>query len=184
MSSSTQSSATNLASHPRRARAKELMLAGRTDREIAAELGVDPSTVWRWRTDPSFSEELDREQRERFAQVGERLSALVPRAVDTLGEILSDPATPPMLRVRCAETILDRAAWSGGAQERRVQAQVKAEVDGFIRHLVDKLDELDPNAVDKLLEALKAPWPEPMEPSKDATATRPRIVVEYPTNET
>lgn len=159
------------------------MLAGRTDREIATELSVDPSTVWRWRTDPTFAEELEREQRERFSLVGERLSALVHRAVDTLGELLSDPATPPMLRIRAAESILDRAAWSGGAQERRVQAQVKAEVDGFLRHLVEKLEDIDPNATDKLFEALKAPWPEAEEPAKTEARPRPRIVVEYPSED-
>lgn len=176
----TQAGATNLASHPRRAKALELMLAGRTDREIATELSVDPSTVWRWRTDPSFAAELDREQRERFSLVGERLSALVHRAVDTLGELLSDPSTPPMLRIRTAESILDRSGWSGGASDRRVQALVKAETEAFLRHLVEKVDDA---TLDKLQEALKEPWPEPEEPSKTEARPRPRIVVEYPSED-
>ncbi len=176
----TQAGATNLASHPRRTKALELMLAGRTDREIATELSVDPSTVWRWRTDPTFAVELDREQRERFSLVSDRLSALVHRAVDTLGELLSDPATPPMLRIRAAESILDRSGWSGGAHDRRVQALVKAETEGFLRHLVEKLE---PETVDKLVEALKAPWPEAAEPSKTEARPRPRIVVEYPSED-
>lgn len=169
----TQPGATNLAAHPRRARALELMLEGRTDREIANDLGCEASTVWRWRTDPAFATELREAQRERIAVLNDRMMSLVPRAVDTIAEIMNDPSQPGMLRLRAAESLLERASWSTGAKERRIQEQLTAEADSFLATLTGRLP---PKTLEQVLAALEQPW----EPPKESATARPRVVVVYP----
>ncbi len=115
----THLSATNIATHPRRARALEMMLEGRSDSEIGRELGVERTTIWRWRHDLGFAKELHEAQRERLAVLNDRMAAIVPRALDVIAEIVNDQAQPALLRLRAADSLLDRAAWSGGAQGRR-----------------------------------------------------------------
>lgn len=44
----------------RRARAIDLLLAGRTIPDVATEFGVNRRTVWRWTTEPAFAAELAR----------------------------------------------------------------------------------------------------------------------------
>ncbi|MCI0342891.1 MAG: helix-turn-helix domain-containing protein [Planctomycetales bacterium] len=52
--------ATESVARPRRERAFPLFLAGRTDAEVAADVGVNPATAWRWRKRPEVQSELHR----------------------------------------------------------------------------------------------------------------------------
>ena len=169
----TQSRATNLAAHPRRARALELLLEGRSDRETAAELGCEASTVWRWRSDPAFARELHDAQRGRVTVLNERMMALVPRAIETIAEMMNDPAQPGMLRLRAAESLLERASWSTGAKERRIQEELTMEVESLHACLVDRVPD---EVLAQVVAALAKPWDE----RKAATNERPRCVVVVP----
>ena len=168
-----QPSATNPAAHPIRARALALMLEGRSDREIAEELGCERSTVWRWRVDPRFARELQAAYRERLAVLNDRMMALVPCAIDTIAEIMNDAAQPAMLRMRAAESLLERAAWSTGATERRFQEHLTEECDSLLATLAGRVSV---EVLDAVVKALTEPWEE----TKDPPKRRPRVVVLYP----
>jgi hypothetical protein len=165
-----QPHATNVATHPRRARALEMLLEGRTDSEIGNELGVDRATVWRWRHDPALAQELELAQRERQAVLTGRMAALVPRALDVLAEVMNDQDQPSLLRIRAADSLLDRAAWTGGAQGRRIREEVKAHVGSFLRLIAERLPA---ETLDAVIALANEPWPEPTKPEK----RRPKIVV-------
>ncbi len=168
-----QSGAANLATHPRRARALELMLEGRSDREIAKELGCEPSTVWRWRVDPGFASELRTRQHDRLAAMGARLDALSASAIEVIAGLMNDTEQPAMLRLRAAAEILDRAAWSGGGQERRVRAEVAAEVARFTAAIAERCSA---ETYAELVKALTEPLPEGVPEKK---ARRPHVVVTF-----
>jgi len=168
-----QSGATNPAMHPRRAKALEHMMEGRTDAEIAREIGCDVSTVWRWRTDPAFAATLKDAQRERIRLLDDRMMALVPRAIETIAGLMDDTAQPGLLRLRCAEALLERASWATGTKERRIQEQLAAEMESMATTLRERLPA---GVMAQVIAALSTPWEEPTEP----TAKRPRIAVVYP----
>ena len=50
---------------PKQQRALELILAGHSVTDIAAQVGVRRETVWRWRNDPSFASEVSVRQAQR-----------------------------------------------------------------------------------------------------------------------
>lgn len=71
-----------------------LLLAGKSDAEAAGELGIDRSTVWRWRkTDSVFEAELNARRQSLWASYSDRLRILVPGALAVLERALesSDP---------------------------------------------------------------------------------------------
>ena len=50
---------------PKQQRALELILAGHSVTDIAAQVGVRRETVWRWRNDPLFASEVSVRQAQR-----------------------------------------------------------------------------------------------------------------------
>lgn len=94
----------------RQARALEVYAQGSTDAEVAAELGVERSTAWRWRTmDPEFRGELRRLHAEATGAAAARLEGLVEKALDVLTSTLTDTQAPIALRLRAAQLVLERA---------------------------------------------------------------------------
>ena len=68
----------------------ELLLLGKRPSDIAAALQIDRRTVFRWRQDDTFREELDRCRRELWAGAAERLRALVHPSLDVMEQHLRD----------------------------------------------------------------------------------------------
>lgn len=161
------------AAAPRRARALELLLEGRTDREVASELRCDPSTVWRWRMDPAFTAELRRIHRERVDALETRIDALTESAVGVISELMGDASLPPMVRLRAAVEILDRAGWTGGAQKRRLQTAVETDVANFYEAIIARCKR---ETVDEMIKATTEPWPE----EEERQPRRPHVVVSFP----
>ena len=70
------------------------MLQGAGDAEVAAELRVERSTVYRWRTGhPAFHVELERRRRQVMRQSVDRLRSLMPAALGILQQQMNDPKT-------------------------------------------------------------------------------------------
>jgi hypothetical protein len=71
--------------------AVDLLAGGHPDGEVAAEVGVDRTTLWRWRTsDPAFRAELARRREELWRSSTDRLRALIPRALGVVEQAIDD----------------------------------------------------------------------------------------------
>lgn len=97
------------APQPKRQRAIDLVLAGRSHTEVAAELGCRRETVWRWTGDPAFAAELSARRVDRRGAVAAELDAGALDAVRLLRSVVGDAEAPAAARVRAAAELLDRA---------------------------------------------------------------------------
>jgi transposase-like protein len=68
----------------------ELLILGQRMSCIAGAVGIDPSTLYRWRQDEAFRTELDRCRRELWSGAAERLRALVHPSLDVMEQHLRD----------------------------------------------------------------------------------------------
>jgi transposase-like protein len=95
--------------------AVDLLAAGRSIKDTAQGVGVDPRTIYRWRQHESFREELEQRRRELRSIASDRLSALLEPALDVLERQLNDRYD--RARFRAAATILRlaRVGDCGGA---------------------------------------------------------------------
>jgi len=71
---------------PRQLRAVDMLAVGVAAGEVAAELGIDRSTLWRWRQESAFAAEVNTRRVELWQASMDRLRALVPPALDVLGQ--------------------------------------------------------------------------------------------------
>lgn len=120
-----------------RERALTLLVQGRSDDDVARELGIGRATVWRWRTaDPVFAGELLARQRELGDRVTSKMLALADDAAEVLRAVMLDPEAPPAVRVKAAAEVLTRCGVDGSdATTRRVQREVGAHIMLIHRHL-------------------------------------------------
>jgi Helix-turn-helix domain len=78
--------------------------------EAARVVGIGTRTLYRWMKDPEFDAAYRAAKRASFGQSIARLPHLSGAAVSTLGKIMLDSVTPPSVRVRAADSILNHAA--------------------------------------------------------------------------
>ncbi|MGB7161514.1 MAG: helix-turn-helix domain-containing protein [Tepidisphaeraceae bacterium] len=64
--------------------AVELLLRGMSDQEVAAQVGVDRSTVFRWRGNVAFQRELDRQRRILWERSAGEIQSMVSPALGIL----------------------------------------------------------------------------------------------------
>lgn len=70
----------------------DLLVTGCSDREAAEAVGVNRSTITRWRLyHPAFQAELNAQRAALWGQAKEKLRSLIPEAVDILADALHDP---------------------------------------------------------------------------------------------
>ena len=86
------------------------LLTHRGVEEAARAVGVGTRTLYRWMKEPEFEAEYRAAKRTAFGQSIARLPHLSGAAVSTLGKIMLDSTTPPSVRVRAADSILNHAA--------------------------------------------------------------------------
>ncbi len=100
---------------PAQEKALALILAGRTFEAVAAEVGIDSSTLRRWRSAVVFREAL-RSARERALEAAvAALQHAAQRAVGALLEVLDDPEAGAGARTQAAGLILAHAIRAGEA---------------------------------------------------------------------
>jgi len=92
---------------PRQLRAIHALLTHPTVAAAAVVLGVAPSTIYRWLSEPLFRAALAQAEGEAVAAAGRRLATLAENALDELARAMRDPMTPAPTRVRAAEVILN-----------------------------------------------------------------------------
>ena len=86
------------------------LLSHRNVDEAAQAVDVGATTLWRWLKLPQFQAEYRKARRDAFSQSIARLQQGTAAAATTLLKTMIDPATPPSVRVRAAEAILNHAA--------------------------------------------------------------------------
>jgi putative insertion element HTH domain-containing protein len=69
---------------PQQRRAVDLVTEGRRWTEVAAEIGIDRTTMWRWRQNPMFEAEINSRRHELWSDWVEHLRNLVPKALEAL----------------------------------------------------------------------------------------------------
>ena len=92
---------------PRQLRAIHALLTHPTVTAASVVLGVAPSTLYRWLSEPLFRAALAQAEGEAVAAAGRRLAALAETALDTVADVMADPTTPAPVRVRACEVILN-----------------------------------------------------------------------------
>jgi hypothetical protein len=116
-----------------------LLLQGLSDEQVAARVGVDRTTIFRWRKSIPFARELDRQRKILWQQSAARLQSMVEPALDILrGQLTSDD---PKLRLRAAAILLrfatpSRLAPSSAGAEKTAKAESE-------RHFQDIIDYIE-----------------------------------------
>ena len=100
---------------PNQQRALELAWKGCTVSDIAQELGVHRTTVWRWTQDPEFIVLLNQLRSETRSGIARELEQASIQSVTCLRDIVDCPDTAKGHRIRAAVSILDRAGFSPSA---------------------------------------------------------------------
>ena len=85
------------------------LLTQRNLEEAAKAIGVAAKTLVRWLQVPEFEAAYREARRAAFGQSIARLQQASTAAVSTLLKLMVDAATPPSVRVRAADSVLDHA---------------------------------------------------------------------------
>ena len=91
---------------PAQERALLSILAGKSFEATAAEVGVDSSTLRRWRGQAAFKEAMENERRRLVASTTDTLRLAGVEAVTQLRAILADPSCPAAVKVQAAGCVL------------------------------------------------------------------------------
>lgn len=93
---------------PQQKVAAAMVAAGRTDSEIAAEVGVAVSTISAWRKREDFKAAVNVVLGEVSKNIVRRAYAAVPQAMEYLISCLTDPGVPHTQKIQAARTLIDR----------------------------------------------------------------------------
>ena len=85
------------------------LLTQRNVDEAAKSIGVTQQTLLRWMQIPEFDAAYRKARRAAFSQSTARLQQATSAAVSTLLKVMDDPSSPPSVRVRAADSVLDHA---------------------------------------------------------------------------
>ena len=101
-----------------RERTAALLLAqGKTNRAVAAKLGVTEKTIWNYRQKPAVQRVI-RETQEEFADMsGSMAVTVIPEAIAMLQGILNDPDARDSDKIQAARTLMTGSA---AFQERKM----------------------------------------------------------------
>lgn len=85
------------------------LLTHRTTEEAACAVGICKQTLIRWQKTPEFQSAFLEARKAAIAHGNERLQYAYGAAVSTLMKIMLDPSSPASVRMRAAESVMDRA---------------------------------------------------------------------------
>jgi Helix-turn-helix of insertion element transposase len=96
---------------PQQERAIEMITAGMRETDVARELDVNRTTIWRWRTDDAaFQAALNARRFELWNASAEHLRSLVPAALEALEDELRGPR-----KLRAAAAVLQLAGFKASS---------------------------------------------------------------------
>ena len=90
----------------------EALLSQRSIEEAAKSIDISVSTLLRWLKEPDFNAAYRAARRSAFSQSVSRLQQASGAAVSTLLKVMIDANSPPSVKVRAADSVLDHAAKS------------------------------------------------------------------------
>ncbi len=103
----------------RQERAVLVLLETPTIAAAANKIGVNESTVRRWRAEPKFQQALEEARHEAFGGALCRLQVGVGKAVDALLAVVEDDQAKPSARISAARTLLEHGHRAEDALELR-----------------------------------------------------------------
>ncbi len=78
----------------------DLLVTGSSDKEVSEKVGVDRSTVTRWRNyHPAFIAELNAQREAVWGMAKEKLRSLMPEVVDVVAEAIRDKENPDRVKL-------------------------------------------------------------------------------------
>ena len=126
----------------RQRNAAELLLQGLSDQEVAAQVGVDRTTIFRWRKTVAFARELDRQRKLRSERAAHQIQAMAVSALGILQrELASDD---PKDRMRAVSMLLRFATPSRMAMPSAME-QLRLEQEEQGDYLIAYVEGKDPN---------------------------------------
>ncbi|WP_328933256.1 MULTISPECIES: hypothetical protein [unclassified Streptomyces] len=108
----------------RRDEAVLLLARGFSSDEAGRQIGVNGSTVRRWRADLEFELQIQETRRAALGEAVAALEAAAREAVDVLTRTMKDPEVPATVRVRAALGIL--SALPGFATHAELEQRIAA----------------------------------------------------------
>ena len=84
-----------------------LFLLGKTDTEVAEEIGVSRQTIWKWRREEDFDRDIVEAGEELLAQHTVAISELVKKSISSMSELLE--SSDNNLKLKVASTVLNAA---------------------------------------------------------------------------
>ncbi len=103
----------------RREQAALALLETPTIAAAANKIGVNESTLRRWRAEPEFQQALEEARREAFSSALYRIQAGLGKAVDALIAVVEDDQAKPSARISAARTLLEHGHRAEDALEFR-----------------------------------------------------------------
>ncbi len=88
-------------------RAAGLLVAGMSNEQVAAELGIHPCTVAHWKSDERFEGYLSLLQHEANERLLQRVVESISKALDVMDRIIDDPKLPWTEKVKIGVRILE-----------------------------------------------------------------------------
>jgi len=85
-----------------------MVASGSTGRDVAAALGVNESTVSRWKQTPDFEAAVNALLKDAHQAAATKLRQLALDAVAILAAVMSDTTANPADRLKAAALVLDR----------------------------------------------------------------------------
>jgi hypothetical protein len=105
-----------------------LAVGGMSWTDIAAQLGVDQKTLWRWRQEPRFLATIRRIQKDARDAAAAKIQSEVTKSIDTLVQLRDNTKVPFSVRRQCACDLLEVAGVLGKRAEGIAPAEQDAPV--------------------------------------------------------
>jgi hypothetical protein len=98
-------------------KAISLFLDGCNATQVAQQLKVTPRSVYRWLADPDFALEMTNRRAALRSEIVSTLHSKAQKAITTIEELMEDDKIPALVRLKAAQTILDKTIGSADIQE-------------------------------------------------------------------
>lgn len=108
---------------PRQLEAIEWIINGYSDTRVAEAVGVDRRTIYRWRRDSRFMDELNRQRDQMLHETTDGLRAMMPAALELIARYMK---TEPPDRAFRAATMLLKTGLSRGMPRNDLQRKEAA----------------------------------------------------------